>query len=487
MPETTHLKTKLFSSLYVFMLLFGLPSCSHEEESGPQVDEDTRHLDSTYDSETQNGDGSDVDTVSDSPGLDTGSDAGSDPSSDSDVDSDSNVDSDTDDAGEVDATTLQGKVMAGYQGWFAAEGDGSGWGWRHWASSKPAPDNISFDMWPDLRECDDDELFETHFQYADGTNAGLYSAYTPKTVARHVKWMQDYGIDGVFVQRFIGEAVHRTEFRDRVLDNVRVASENYGRVFANMYDISGGNDDTLVEDIKNDWMHLVDDEGITESDRYLKHNGRPVLAIWGFGSSGRPGTPAQALELVAWLHEEAPERYRATVMGGVPRSWRTQDEWAQAFRSFDIVSPWSVGSYGDDDGADNHRAKHLEPDLEEAIVLGIDYLPVIFPGFSWYNLKGNDLNQIPRRGGRFFWRQAYNAVDAGCEMIYVAMFDEVDESTAIFKTTENQSQVPTTGTFLTLDADGEAVPSDWYLRLTGEATKMLRQEIPVSSAIPIEK
>jgi len=33
----------------------------------------------------------------------------------------------------VARTTLNGKVMAGYQGWFTAQGDGAGMGWRHYS------------------------------------------------------------------------------------------------------------------------------------------------------------------------------------------------------------------------------------------------------------------------------------------------------------------------------------------------------------------
>ncbi len=116
----------------------------------------------------------------------------------------------------------------------------------------------------------------------------------------------------------------------------------------------------------------------------------------------------------------------------------------------------------------------------------MEYIPVVFPGFSWANhYPGKVLNQIPRNGGDFFWHQIYNAIDAGCNMVYVAMFDEVDEGTAIFKIAENSSQTPTTGKFVTLDMDGIELPSDWYLRLTGEGTKMLRGEIPLTSTIPI--
>ena len=47
--------------------------------------------------------------------------------------------------------------------------------------------------------------------------------------------------------------------------------ENYGRVFAIMYDGVANR----VEEIKADWMHLVDDIGVTRSDRYLNHRGFP--------------------------------------------------------------------------------------------------------------------------------------------------------------------------------------------------------------------
>lgn len=95
------------------------------------------------------------------------------------------------------------------------------------------------------------------------------------------------------------------------------------------------------------------------------------------------------------------------------------------------------------------------------------------------------LNQIPRRGGRFWWRQLYNAQSAGAKMVYGAMFDEVDEGTAMFKTAPTSADQPTQVSFLPLNADGEALPSDWYLKLAGAGSKMLRGEIPLTAVRPI--
>ena len=68
----------------------------------------------------------------------------------------------------VDPSTLKGKVMTGYQGWFNCEGDGANLGWTHWARDrrKPfGPGNITVDLWPDVTEYDDDELYTTAFSY----------------------------------------------------------------------------------------------------------------------------------------------------------------------------------------------------------------------------------------------------------------------------------------------------------------------------------
>lgn len=392
----------------------------------------------------------------------------------------------------VDATTLNNKIMAGYQGWFNAPGDGNDYGWIHWSRSgqTPNPDNITFDMWPDIREYDADELYPTSFVYEDGTNAGLFSSYNTKTVNRHVKWMKDYGIDGVFVQRFISSALSRRDQRDQVLQNVRLGAEAHGRVFANMYDMSGGKPESFVQDVINDWKHLVDDLKILESPNYLHHKGKPVLSLWGVNVGGSRGilTAAHWQELVTWFTVTAPEKYRVTLKAGVGNGWRgDSNDWQAVYDAFDIISPWSVGRYRDNNTADTYRDTYFQADLDETASRDMQYMPVVFPGFSWMNLKGdgNILNSIPRNKGEFLWHQMYNAIDAGCNMVYVAMFDEVDEGTAIFKTTENASQTPTTGTFLTLDADGLDLPSDWYLRLTGEATKMLRGNKPLTSEIPI--
>jgi len=394
----------------------------------------------------------------------------------------------------VDATTLDRKLMFGYQGWFGCPEDGSPLGaWEHWFRRRVAASatTVNVDMWPDVSELGPEERCQTPLTLPDGRRAEVYSAYNPATVRRHFRWMEEYDLPGVFLQRFTGSLANPANrgFRDAVARNVRAAAESHGRVFAIMYDISGHPRESLTEGVKRDWTYLVDTLRVTESPRYLHHRGRPVLAIWGFGFSDRSFTPEQAAELIDFFKNNPDPRYRVTLMGGVPARWRTltrdsqrDEKWARVYRSFDILSPWTVGRFKDARGIDRFYANEVAADLVETRRLGIDYMPVVYPGFSWHNLKGSTpVNAIPRRGGRFYWRQVARALRAGNTMIYGAMFDEVDESTAMFKLAASRHDAPGDAPMVTLDADGETLPSDWYLRLAREAQSRLRAvTVPVS-------
>ncbi len=95
----------------------------------------------------------------------------------------------------VDTSTLIGKTMCGYQGWFNAEGDGMDLNFRHWAKGtelKPGTANI--DLWPDVSGLGPEERFATGFKHRDGRVAEVYSAAKRETVLRHFQWMRDYGI-----------------------------------------------------------------------------------------------------------------------------------------------------------------------------------------------------------------------------------------------------------------------------------------------------
>ncbi len=393
----------------------------------------------------------------------------------------------------VDATTLVGKYMCGYQGWFECPGDGSGGGWFHWFNSQtPTHANLNTDLFPDLTEYGDSELFPTQMHYSDGSVVGLYSSYKLSTELRHFRWMKENNIDGVWVQRFGPKHVGRNDFTNRVLLNCKQAAETYGRVFTVMYDVSGANNSTLFNDMTTDWEYLVDTLQITQSPRYLHYKGKPLISIWGFGFADRSITPDVATSLVQWFKTGAPAKYQATVMVGVISSggvnWRTMgDPWYSAILTADIISPWFVGSFGDSAGADAFKTSRIVPDLALCDSLGKDYLPVVWPGFSWSNMHHGTTpqNQIPRLGGRLYWEQVYNAISAGAKMLYGAMFDEVDEGTAILKGCTKKSLAPSDGWWLTFDADGYNLPSNWYLQLAGYANKMLKKQIPLSKTMPI--
>ncbi len=396
----------------------------------------------------------------------------------------------------VDASTMQHKLLMGYQGWFSCPGDGSRVnGYFHWFKNN-TPDAAHFrvDMWPDASELTPGEQCRTNMKFPDGQPAYLYSANNPKTVLRHFQWMSQYGVDGVFMQRFGAELADPVMFdqRNAVTQNARAGAEAYGRVFAVMYDTSGMDSSTFVASLEKDWKYMVDVLRVTDSPAYLRHNGKPVLAILGLGFTEHPGTPQQAMDLVAFFKNNPDPKYQVTLMGGVPTWWRilqndslTDPGWAEYYCALNIISPWTVGRFRNEVEAETYKFTMMQ-DLAAANQCGAEYMPVVFPGTSFHNDSGFPFNDTPRAGGRLYWRQVYNAVSIGAPMIYNAMFDEVDEATAMYKIAATNADQPVGVDLVSMEADGYQLPGDWYLRLAGAATQMLRGEIPLAQDIPIE-
>ena len=111
-----------------------------------------------------------------------------------------------------------------------------------------------------------------------------------------------------------------------------------------------------MAEIIQDWIHLVDDLGIITTTNnnntqqtYQYHNGKPVLAIWGFGIRDIPG-PQHLQKLLDWFVEDNDtdtdkannnnrKKYNeVTIMGGVDNTWRYLDQdWIDQLSRFDII------------------------------------------------------------------------------------------------------------------------------------------------------
>mgnify|MGYP000385499139 CR=1 FL=1 len=389
--------------------------------------------------------------------------------------------------------TLDGKVFAGYQGWFNAKNDGMDLGYRHYGRNGFAPGNSTVDLWPDLTEFDNDEKYATSFKHADNSTAYVFSSANQKTVNRHFQWMKEYGIDGAFLQRFPASPKNSklSQGLDKVLENVRFAAKNNQRSWSLMYDLSGKKFGDIKRIVMEDYKRLHK-QGIFNDSNYQHHNGKPVISVWGLGfDDNRQYTLEETAELINFLKND-PVYGNKTVMLGVPYWWRELKNDTvnntllhDIIKSADIVSPWSVTRNYNLDAVYKRHPAILKKDINWLKQNNLDYMPVICPGFSWYNMKHKEqgdetlFDQIPRLGGKYLWAQAVESRIAGAKMVYVAMFDELDEATAIMKAT-NQPPVGESP-FLTY----KGLPSDHYLWLTGQIGRLFRGEIDASQEIPL--
>lgn len=379
-------------------------------------------------------------------------------------------------------------VMVGYQGWFNADGDGADRGWNHYTQDGIfAPGHTKVDYWPDVT--DYPVKYKTDFKLANGEPAYVFSSYDESTVDLHFKWMKDYGIDGAFMQRFITTVMNPkgAKHYEKVLNSAVKAAKKYDRGICIMYDLSGmkAEDYTKVID---DWKHLIDQYKFNRKDiyeNYLFHRKKPLVAVWGAGfNDGRKYGLKEVGKIVDFLKND-PVYGGCSVLLGVPTWWRelkydTQDDTMlhTLIKKVDIVHPWFVGRYNEETYPG--FKDRIKDDLAWCKKYNLDYAPVVYPGFSWQNMRHSDpFDAIPRNKGSFFWKQLSGAIECGAKMIYVAMFDEIDEGTAIFKCAKD---VPVgESKFVPYEKE---IKSDWYMWLAGQAAGILKKEVPFSKEMP---
>ena len=391
-------------------------------------------------------------------------------------------------AKETKYPSYEGLVMAGYQGWFHKPHKGK------WFADEG---QVRLDMWPDVSEYE--KTYETGLRHADGSTARFFSSDDPSTIDTHFRWMEEYGLDGVFMQRFWHTTLPENRKNTASLKKAFESAREHGRAIGVMYDLSGLNphrDDcsTLIED----WKYLVDSLKVTnpgEDNTYVFYDGKPLVTIWGVGFPDRPYNIRNiGLEQFIDFLKNDPVYGGCSVMLGVPTYWRdlaydcVGDPYLhELIRQADVVLPWTVQRYSPLLHNDMDRYRDMiTKDTQWCKENGLGYVPVVYPGFSWHNLSRFEFpddikpsGSIPRQGGRFYWQQIYTALRSGAKMLYVAMFDEVNEGTAIFKCTDN----PPVGEAIEfVGMDGK--PSDHYLWLTGEAARMLRHEKQLSRSMP---
>ena len=292
--------------------------------------------------------------------------------------------------------SYKGLIMAGYQGWFNAPDDGAGRGWYHYRGKDGfKPGSCSVDFWPDVSEYA--KTYKTEFAFADGTPAYVFSSNDESTVDVHFRWMKEYGLDGVFMQRFVGEVKNpsgKLHF-NKVLSSAMKAARKYERAICVMYDFSGmhpGDEEVVLKDI-DELSAMYDMAARKQNPTYLHHNGKPLVVLWGVGFNDNRAYGLKEVEIVM----DGLKSRGFSIMLGVPTFWRTLEKDTEPdsglhrlIRKSDIVMPWLVGRY-DEAGYPPFKEGIIQ-DMAWCKKNGVDYVPLAFPGFSWRNLKGENRN-----------------------------------------------------------------------------------------------
>lgn len=379
----------------------------------------------------------------------------------------------------VDASSMTDKVMCGYQGWFHTPNDLDDGGWLHWCRNGIMDTNhFNTDMWPDMSQYPSSSYIQAgNVKTKSGQPAYVFSDSDPDVVEVQFQWMRKYNIDGVFLQRFLkpsGPISKGNPNQEWTLANVRAAANAEGRIWAIEYDASSLSNANAYSALTNDWMWMVNTFKIKEDSRYAHNGTKPVVGFFGLGDPKRNDISAATTDKILNWFKNDPTYGGNYIWGAPPTDWLTQwVTYSNNYKKYDAISPWHSSDYG--------------KDIAKANTWGAAYWPILWPGFSWSNEQHTNSNNgafKDRNGGTFFWTKAHSAMtNASVNCLFIGMFDEYDEGTAIMPMSDDPPKSPC-GTYGGAFIDNEGKPSDWWLALAGEARAEMFKQRTNSLTLP---
>jgi len=198
-----------------------------------------------------------------------------------------------------------------------------------------------------------------------------------------------------------------------------------------------------------------------------------VVFVWGLPFPDRGISKSNANAIIDFFKND-PVYGSNYVIGGWPSWWRTITNWNDHFQRYNGALAWMP----------KDAAGYLA-DYQQSSSWGIDFFPHVWPGFSWAHLQrlADETQYTPRGGGLFYWQNIHGALGSGAKRLFIGMFDEYDEGTAVMPMSDDPpATAPNWGRFLT--NLGRA--PYWWLLLTSAAHDTMLGNRPLSRALPSE-
>lgn len=233
---------------------------------------------------------------------------------------------------------------------------------------------------------------ETNFVLANGTNAQFFNSFCTGVIEKHFRYMVDYKIDGIFVQRFYNSANPTDAFYNgglMVLETVRQMAEKYNKFFAVEYDLSQltstSDPNTYIPILENDYNNIL--KPYFSSPNYIYQDGRPVIELWGAGINPTSGLQGTNWQDIIGRYQGAPEN--PWIILGIPHNWLDYriasndptDYWG-AYEKAQCLQPWPVGAFSSISDLQWSLQNELLPGKQQADAMGVKYSGAFTPGGS---------------------------------------------------------------------------------------------------------